>query len=123
MWAHLQEHTNPPVFIASAVVVIALVAFGAAAPATLGAVATAVLGVITSQFGWLLVLSVSFFLVFCVWLMLSRYGSIRLGKDDERPEYGNLAWFAMLFTAGMGNRPGLLRRRRTGRALHHAPDR
>jgi len=34
--------------------------------------------------------------------MFSKYGRIRLGKDDDRPEFGNLAWFAMLFTAGMG---------------------
>jgi choline/glycine/proline betaine transport protein len=102
MRAYLEEHTNPPVFITSAIVVLALVAFGAAAPGLLGSVATSILNFITGQFGWLLVISVTFFLVFCVWLMFSRYGKIRLGKDDERPEYGTLPWFAMLFTAGMG---------------------
>jgi choline/glycine/proline betaine transport protein len=34
--------------------------------------------------------------------LFSKYGRIRLRKDDDRPEFGNLAWFAMLFTAGMG---------------------
>ena len=102
MRAYLEEHTNPPVFITSGVVVLALVLFGALAPGALGAIATAVLDVITTQFGWLLVLSVTFFLVFCLWLMFSRYGKLRLGKDDDRPEFSNLSWFAMLFTAGMG---------------------
>ncbi len=41
-------------------------------------------------------------MVFVVYLMLSRYGSIRLGPNDSVPEYSNLSWFAMLFTAGMG---------------------
>ena len=99
---YLPTHTNPPVFVTSAIVVLALVAFGAVAPSLLGDIAGATLAFITGQFGWLLVLSVTFFLVFCVWLMCSRYGRIRLGKDDERPEFSNLAWFAMLFTAGMG---------------------
>ena len=35
-------------------------------------------------------------------LMLSRFGKIRLGPDDSRPEFGTVAWFAMLFTTGMG---------------------
>jgi len=37
-----------------------------------------------------------------LWLALSRYGKIRLGQPDDRPEFGRFAWFAMLFQAGMG---------------------
>ncbi|SFS99287.1 BCCT, betaine/carnitine/choline family transporter [Saccharopolyspora flava] len=35
-------------------------------------------------------------------LLFTRWGSVRLGPNDSRPEYSNQAWFAMLFTAGMG---------------------
>ncbi len=52
--------------------------------------------------GWMYLLVTTGFLVFVVWLALSRYGSIRLGADDERPEFGRFSWFAMLFQAGMG---------------------
>ena len=38
----------------------------------------------------------------CIMLMFSRYGSIRLGDDDSRPEFSNFSWFAMLFSAGVG---------------------
>ena len=38
----------------------------------------------------------AFFLAFCAWLAFSRHGNIRLGGDDERPEFGYFAWFAML---------------------------
>ncbi|MDI3406416.1 BCCT family transporter [Streptomyces cavernicola] len=52
--------------------------------------------------GWWYVLVVAAFLVFAFWAALSRVGSIRLGRDDERPEFSRFSWFAMLFSAGMG---------------------
>ncbi len=57
---------------------------------------------IVSRFGWFYILSVALFLFFSLWLMLSRYGRIRLGDDEDEPDYGYLTWFAMLFAAGMG---------------------
>lgn len=38
----------------------------------------------------------------CLWLAVSRYGKVRLGRDDDRPEFSTPAWLAMLFSAGMG---------------------
>jgi hypothetical protein len=67
-----------------------------------GALAT-VVGWITSGLGWLYMLMTSFFLGFAVWLALSRYGKIRLGQSDDRPEFGRFAWFAMLFPASPEN--------------------
>jgi len=57
---------------------------------------------IASRFGWLFILCVQGFLIFAVYLALSRFGHIRLGGVDAEPEYGTGAWFAMLFSAGMG---------------------
>ena len=57
---------------------------------------------IGSQLGWFYVLATTFFLAAAIFLMLSRFGKIRLGPDDSRPEFGTMAWFAMLFTTGMG---------------------
>jgi len=51
--------------------------------------------------GWYVSLS-AFFLVFCLWLAFSRHGRLRLGSDDERPEFSNFAWFSMLYAAGQG---------------------
>jgi len=60
-------------------------------------------GTFTFQyFGWFYVLSVSGLLIFLIWLALSRYGHVRLGPDDEGPEYPTVTWFAMLFAAGIG---------------------
>jgi choline/glycine/proline betaine transport protein len=51
---------------------------------------------------WYYIGIVAIFLFFCLWLAFSRYGNLRLGDDDSRPEYSNFSWFAMLFSAGMG---------------------
>src|SRR5215212_625823 len=67
-----------------------------------GSALATVVGWITDYLGWLYMLMTSFFLGFAIWLALSRYGKIRLGQPDDRPEFGRFAWFAMLFQAGMG---------------------
>ncbi|KEI07347.1 choline transporter [Clostridium botulinum] len=46
-------------------------------------------------------LMVSFF-VFCIWLFFSKFRNIRLGDDNSKPEFSNISWFAMLFSAGIG---------------------
>jgi choline/glycine/proline betaine transport protein len=59
-------------------------------------------GYIIWGLNWYYIGVVAFFLFFVIWLLLSRYGNVRLGDDDERPEFGYFSWFAMLFSAGMG---------------------
>jgi glycine betaine transporter len=58
-----------------------------------------------SQFksrAWFIMLTVSFLLFVSIWLAFSSYGSIKLGRDDDEPEFSTLSWIAMLFSAGMG---------------------
>ncbi|MGM0569845.1 BCCT family transporter [Marinobacter sp.] len=59
-------------------------------------------GWVARNLGWFYILSVSSLLIFLLALALSRYGHIRLGADDSRPDYSNLTWFTMLFAAGIG---------------------
>ncbi len=93
---------NPVVFSISGVMVLSFVLFGTLLPGTASTAFAAVQAFITEYFGWVYLLSVTGFLVFLIWLALSRYGAIRLGQPDERPKFGFLAWFSMLFSAGMG---------------------
>ena len=88
--------------------------FSSAAVATLFIVLTilfddivaAKFGVLTGwvayNLGWFYILTVSALLVFLLGLAFSRYGLIRLGADDSRPDYSNFTWFTMLFAAGIG---------------------
>lgn len=57
---------------------------------------------VLNNFGWLFVVAADVFLVLCLVIAFSRFGRIRLGADDSEPEFGNLAWIAMMFSAGMG---------------------
>lgn len=57
---------------------------------------------ITETGGWFFVIAVNIFLIFSLFIAFSRFGSIRLGGKDAEPDFSTLAWFAMLFSAGMG---------------------
>ena len=59
-------------------------------------------GWIMTNLGWFYILGVTTFLLFLVGIAFTHYGRVRLGGDDERPEHSNLAWFSMLFAAGIG---------------------
>ncbi len=90
------------VFGVAAVLILAFVLFGALASETAEATFLATQAWIVGNLGWFYVLVVAGFLVFALMVAFSRYGRIRLGPDDSRPDYSYPSWFAMLFSAGMG---------------------
>ena len=51
---------------------------------------------------WFIMLTASMIVIAVLWLAFSRYGKIRLGADDEQPEFSTISWLTMLFAAGMG---------------------
>ncbi|MEM6750987.1 MAG: BCCT family transporter [Planctomycetota bacterium] len=59
-------------------------------------------GAMFETFDWLFVGVMTLILLFAVALAISPYGKVKLGRDDETPEFGAPAWLAMLFSAGMG---------------------
>ena len=93
---------NSTVTLWSQFVIFALVIFGAVWTEEAGGVFTAVKGFMVTAMKWYYLAIVAGFLFFVIWLLFSRYGNIRLGKDTDRPEFSYFAWFAMLFSAGMG---------------------
>ena len=93
---------NPVVFFGSAALILLLVIFSASVPKTAGLMFASLQSWIVNTFGWFYLLSVATFLLFSAALAISSYGAIRLGPDHSRPDYSNISWFAMLFSAGMG---------------------
>ncbi|MBD1221075.1 BCCT family transporter [Virgibacillus halodenitrificans] len=81
---------------------LALVAWGSFAPKQLEKVTSGLTTFISERFGWYYLLLVTAIVVFCVYLIFSRFGKIKLGKKGEKPEFSLSSWFAMLFSAGMG---------------------
>ncbi|WNK21149.1 BCCT family transporter [Halomonas piscis] len=94
--------TIPGVFFTSAAIaslfVILAIPFDQAVADSFGVLT----GWVARNLGWFYIVSVSALLVFLLGLAVSRYGVIRLGGDDSRPDYSNLTWFTMLFAAGIG---------------------
>ncbi len=82
--------------------ILIFVLWGAVSPKSLGAASGEAFSFTIDNFGWLYLTLALGFLIFAVYLAFSKFGSIRLGSDDDEPEYSNLSWFAMLFSAGMG---------------------
>lgn len=90
------------VFVVSLAICAAIAIWAIALPESFAAVGAVAFNFCTVDFGWLYNLAMLSFVVFVVAIALSKYGKIRLGADDSRPEYSNVSWFAMLFGCGMG---------------------
>ncbi|PYZ92145.1 glycine/betaine ABC transporter [Salipaludibacillus keqinensis] len=90
------------VFYISAPLVALFVLWGGIGPDTLASVSESALGFTLNTFGWFYMLSTAFFIAFVLFLAISPFGKLRLGKADEKPEYKFFTWLGMLFSAGIG---------------------
>ncbi|MDY6821445.1 MAG: BCCT family transporter [Deferribacterota bacterium] len=93
---------QPWVFFISAVIII------------LGVIGTIIAGVtakeafqslqnnIARYAGWFYILVVNIVLFYCISLIFSQYGNLKIGGPEAEPEFSTISWFAMLFSAGMG---------------------
>ena len=91
-----------PVFVVSSLTSIAFVAGALLFRDTAAGLFDALYAWLTSTFDWAFMAAANVLLLFCLVLLPSRLGRIRLGGPDARPEYSNWSWFAMLFAAGIG---------------------
>ena len=91
-----------PVFLISAVLVVAFVIGTLVFLDTAGAAFGDMRVWITTRFDWAFMISADFFIVFCLYLACTKLGRIRLGGPDAKPRYGYPGWLAMLFAAGVG---------------------
>jgi choline/carnitine/betaine transport len=90
------------VFGVTAALALAFLVWGFVDTDSLAGAADPALGWVMDNIGWLFVLSASGFVVFVLWLALSRFGNIPLGRDEEEPEFRTISWISMMFAAGMG---------------------
>ncbi|WP_018534447.1 MULTISPECIES: BCCT family transporter [unclassified Streptomyces] len=89
-------------FGVTAALTLAFVIWGSVATDNLESVSTKALNGLIHNGGWAFMLAASGFVVFALWLAVSRYGKITLGKEGEEPEFRTVSWVAMMFSAGMG---------------------
>lgn len=91
-----------PVFIYSAIITGIVVLIGAIVPEQFDTVTNTIKLWITDKLGWYYLILTTFIVFFCVFLIFSPIGKLKLGKPNDKPEFNTVSWFAMLFSAGMG---------------------
>ena len=96
------KEVDPMVFYLTIALTVPFVIMGLFMPEQLARVSNAMVGGICHYMQSIYLLGVTAFLLFCMALGFSPFGKIKLGKDDEEPEFSTISWFSMLFSAGMG---------------------
>src|SRR5699024_10800262 len=91
-----------PVFYASLLLSLIFIAWVGDAPNNLDKLSSAEQAFLQEHFDLLYLISASIILIYAIYLACSKYGDIKLGKDDDEPEYSRFSWFAMLSSADMG---------------------
>ncbi|MDD9208226.1 BCCT family transporter [Georgenia sp. 10Sc9-8] len=94
--------TNPTIFFSAAILMVVILTVLLIFPDETGEIFTAGRAWIVSNLGWFFIMGVSLWLAFLLFLAFSRFGNVRLGDEDSRPEYTNVSWFTMLFAGGIG---------------------
>lgn len=90
------------VYYISLVIVVLISLFGLFFTKEFEATMNNILNFLQVEFGWLYLSSMLIFVIVALFIAFSKYGKIKLGKDDSEPEFSTQTWFAMLFGAGMG---------------------
>ncbi len=99
----LRLRTSPPIFFGAAAVIIVFVILTITLTEWMDSIVSASSDWLYTNLGWFYIFGVTLFLVFLIYIAISRFGRVKLGPDDEAPEHSGPAWFAMLFAAGIGS--------------------
>ncbi|MBU0438009.1 choline transporter [Staphylococcus succinus] len=90
------------VFTFSIIITTIFVLVGAIFPDRFSEIGANVTSWITKYFGWYYLIIVAVMIFFCIFLIFSPIGKLKLGKPGDKPAFNTISWFAMLFSAGMG---------------------
>lgn len=91
-----------PVFLISSIIVFAIVLIGVFIPTQFGDFTNEIKIWITDNLGWYYLILTTVIVFFCIFLIFSPIGKLKLGRPNDKPEFNTISWFAMLFSAGMG---------------------
>ncbi|MGK4217927.1 dephospho-CoA kinase [Kocuria marina] len=94
--------TTPSIFFVSAALIVVFTLGMSLFPGPVQSVFGVISHALRYQTGWFYTFSVTALVIFAIGLALSRYGRVKIGDDDSVPEYSGIAWFGMLFAAGVG---------------------
>lgn len=93
---------NPWVIAPAFIFIVGIVLWGLLASTNFANFAASALTFVVEDFGWAFVLFGTTVVIFIALLAFSKFGKIRLGGDNDAPEFSTISWIAMMFAAGMG---------------------
>ena len=93
---------HPSVSLISAILILLFIGITLANPKGTNLFLSGIQNKVTNNLNWFFILSANIFLFFPIYLMVSKFGEIRLGGPKAKPEFSNFAWYSMLLSAGMG---------------------
>lgn len=90
------------VFCVTLLIALCVIVLGYIFSGSLGDISSAFMRWVSHYFGWLYILSIIAFIVFCLWMAFGKYGNVKLGKENDKPEFSTFSWFSMLFCGSTG---------------------
>ena len=90
------------VFFWTILIALAVVVFGALYSMRLSNISSDLMNFVSYNFGWFYILSIVAFIGFLFFISISKYGKIKLGEDNDEPEFSTFSWYAMLFCGSTG---------------------
>ncbi|BES84374.1 high-affinity choline transporter BetT [Pectobacterium araliae] len=97
-----QDRLNPVVFYTSAGLILTFSLMTMLFNKEANDWITHALNWVSATFGWYYLLAATLYIVFVIFIASSRFGSIKLGPEQSKPEFSLMSWAAMLFAAGIG---------------------
>jgi len=91
-----------PVFFISAASILLFISFALIFPTRAGDLLIGSKNWTLENFDWFFMLTTNVAILFCLFIAFSKFGKIRFGGEEAKPEYGLLSWLSMLFSAGVG---------------------
>ena len=101
-WVGFGFDIHPQVTFVSGILLLIFVGWTLLAGEQASSTFDSILSSITVNLGWFYIAAANVFVIAMAIFAFSRYGKIRIGGADAKPEFSNLAWYAMLISAGMG---------------------
>lgn len=96
-------YVNKPVFYPAIIIIVLSVVLALLFSEQAQSSLEGLQNIVSEKGGWVYTISVNAFIIFCLYLAFGKYGAVRIGGPKARPEFNGIAWFAMLFSTGIGN--------------------
>lgn len=86
-------------FLVPAVLMLIASCIGIFAPEVFGSAADAALNFTIEKFGWFYVLGCTCLLIISIVICFTKFGKVRLGGEDAKPEFSTMTWFSITLTS------------------------